>query len=83
MNGAWGRWSTSFDLPEMGEKERNGMKIILVLSVAVGVIFVLLFALTVILYGIADILPDTIEAIDKTREWLKKRREEKDGAERK
>jgi len=49
------------------------MKIILVLSVAVGVIFVLLFALTVILYGIADILPDTIEAIDKTREWLKKR----------
>ena len=61
----------------------NGMKIILVLSVAVGVIFVLLFALTVILYGIADILPDTIEAIDKTRALLKKRREEKDGAERK
>ena len=56
------------------------MKIILVLCVAVGVIFVLLFALTVILYGIADILPDTIEAIDKTRALLKKRREEaKDG----
>ena len=56
------------------------MKIILVLSVAVGVIFLLLLELTAILYGIADILPDTIEAIDKTRELLKKRREEaKDG----
>lgn len=59
------------------------MKIILVLCVAVGVIAVLSAAFTVILYGIADILPDTIEAIDKTREWLKKRTEEKDGAERK
>ena len=59
------------------------MKIILVLCVAVGVIAVLSAAFTVILYGIADILPDTIEAIDKTRELLKKRREEKDGAERK
>lgn len=56
------------------------MKIILILCVAVGVIAVLSAAFTVILYGIADILPDTIEAIDKTRELLKKRREEvKDG----
>ena len=56
------------------------MKIILILCVAVGVIAVLSAALTVILYGIADILPDTIEAIDKTRALLKKRREEaKDG----
>ena len=52
------------------------MTIILVLCVAVGVIAVLSATFTVILYGIADILPDTIEAIDKTREWLKKRREE-------
>ena len=52
------------------------MKIILVLCVAVGAIAVLSVAFTVILYGIADILPDTIEAIDKTRELLKKRREE-------
>ena len=62
------------------------MKIILVLSIAVGVISVLLLALMAlmfILYGIADILPDTIEAIDKTRALLKKRREAKDGAERK
>lgn len=51
------------------------MKIILILCVAVGVISVLGAVLTVILYGIADILPDTIEAIDKTRELLKKRRE--------
>ena len=56
------------------------MKIILVLCVGVGVISVLFYVLMVILYGIADILPDTIEAIDKTRALLKKRREEaKDG----
>ena len=56
------------------------MKIILILCVAVGVIAVLSAAFTVILYGIADILPDTIETIDKTRALLKKRREEaKDG----
>ena len=56
------------------------MKIILILCVAVGVISILLLGLTAILYGIADLLPDTIEAIDKTRALLKKRREEaKDG----
>ena len=59
------------------------MKIILVLCVAVGAIFVLLFALMVTLFGIANLLPDAIEAIDDTREWLKERREEKDGTERK
>ena len=59
------------------------MKIILVLSVAVGLLLGLTTLIMVVLFGIANLLPDAIEAIDDAREWLKKLREEKDGVERK
>ena len=59
------------------------MKIILVLSVAGVLLLGLTTLVMVVLFGIANLLPDAIEAIDDTREWLKKCREEKDGAERK
>ena len=59
------------------------MKIITILCVIVGMLLGLTTLFMVTLFGIANLLPDAIEAIDDTREWLKKRREEKDGAERK
>lgn len=59
------------------------MKIITFLFVVVGMLLGLTTLFIVTLFGIANLLPEAIEAIDDTREWLKKRREEKDGAERK
>lgn len=52
------------------------MKIITILCVAVGLILGLSATFMVILFGIADILPDAVEAIDKTRVWLKRRKDE-------
>lgn len=59
------------------------MKIITFLFVVVGMLLGLTTLFIVTLFGIANLLPEAIEAIDDTRERLKKRREEKDGAERK
>ena len=59
------------------------MKIITILCVVVGVLLGLTTLIMVVLFGIANLLPDAIEAIDDTREWMKKLREEKDGVERK
>ena len=52
------------------------MKIIAILGVALVIILALGLLSLVFLFGIANLLPEAIEAIDETREWLKERREE-------
>ena len=52
------------------------MKIITILCVIVGMLLGLTTLFMVVLFGISCLLPEAIEAIDKTREWLKKCREE-------